>query len=201
MIVVGLTGPTGAGKSELCAFLSQAGLPSINADKVYHDLLSPPSPCLDALVKRFGSSILEPDGTLDRRALASIVFSAGAEKAHEELNTITHKFVKQKMFEILSEYSKASCRAVILDVPLLFESSFDRECDLTVAILADKDSRIERIMKRDNIEYFDAVSRVNAQQSDDFYISRADIVIRNDLGPEELEATAQKILLAIGEHK
>ncbi len=68
MKVLGLTGPSGAGKGFVCALFARHGIPSIDADRVYHDLLVPPSQCLDALVERFGRSVLFPDGTLDRKA-------------------------------------------------------------------------------------------------------------------------------------
>lgn len=198
MKIVGLTGPTGAGKSELCAILSRHGIPSINADRIYHNLLTPPSPCLDALSAHFGQDIIKDDGTLDRRALANIVFAEGAEEEHETLNRITHGFVKEKMHELINEYSNASCPAVIADVPLLFESEFDKECDFTVAILANRAIRTERIMKRDSLDYSSATQRVNAQEADDFYIERATLTVYNNLGNDELEAEAQKIISAIG---
>ena len=196
--IIGLTGPTGAGKSELCAILSRHGIPSINADRIYHNILTPPSACLDALSVHFGKGIIKSDGTLDRRALANIVFADGAEKEHEALNRITHGFVKEKMHELISEYSKAACPAVIADVPLLFESEFDRECDFTVAVLANRAIRTERIMKRDSLDYSTATQRINAQQSDDFYIERATFTVYNNLGSAELESEAQKIMTTIG---
>ena len=102
------------------------------------------------------------------------------------------------MHELINEYSKASCPAVIADVPLLFESEFDKECDFTVAILANRAIRTERIMKRDSLDYSTAMQRINAQEADDFYIKRATFTIYNNLGDSDLEAEAQKIITAIG---
>ena len=192
--IIGLTGPTGAGKSELCACLARRGIPSINADKVYHQLLTPPSPCLDALKKYFGYRIIKPDGTLDRRELASIVFADGAEKEHEALNKITHGFVLARIRELITEYSSfASCPAVIADIPLLFESEFSDECDLNISVLANRQVRIDRIMKRDGLDYAAANARVAAQHADDFYTLRSDIVIYNNSDESLLEAEADKI--------
>ena len=193
MKIIGLTGPTGAGKSELCSCLARLGIPSINADKVYHQLLTPPSPCLDALADYFGKKILKSDGTLDRRTLAAIVFADGADAEHEALNKITHGFVIARIRELIEGYSSASCPAVIADVPLLFESGFDNECDLNVSVLANTLVRIDRIMKRDGLDYAAANARVSAQESDEFYISRSDVVIYNNSDEAQLAAEADKI--------
>ena len=197
MKIIGLTGPTGAGKSELCNYLAQHGIPSINADRVYHQLLTPPSPCLDELRSRFGTRIINADGTLNRPALAKIVFAPGNEDAHEDLNRITHGYVKLRMRELIETFSK-KFDTVIADVPLLFESGFDKECDLTVAVLADRAIRIHRIMQRDSLDYAAADARASAQNPDSFYTEHADLVLYNNFGSEELQKEALKILDAIG---
>lgn len=197
MKVIGLTGPTGAGKSELCSCLARLGIPNINADKIYHQLLTPPSPCLDALAAHFGEKILKLDGTLNRKALAAIVFAEGAENEHDMLNKITHGFVLKRIRELIAEYSSASCPAVVADIPLLFESEFYKECDFNISVLANRMVRIDRIMKRDGLDYSAANARVCAQQPDDFYISRSDTVIYNNSDGKELEAAAAKIFSLI----
>lgn len=197
MKIIGLTGPTGAGKSELCNYLAQHGIPSINADRVYHQLLTPPSPCLDELQAHFGCRIIKVDGTLDRPALAKIVFAPGNENLLEDLNRITHRYVKERMRELIDTFSK-NFTTVIADVPLLFESEFDKECDLTVAVLADRAIRIDRIMKRDSLDYAAADSRASSQNPDSFYTDRADIVLYNNSGSEELVQQAKKILDIVG---
>ncbi len=197
MKIIGLTGPTGAGKGELCGYLSKVGIPSINTDRVYHQLLTPPSPCLDALVVRFGASILKADGTLDRRKLASIVFAPGAEAEHEDLNRITHAFVRERVLELISGYTGSSCAAVCLDVPLLFESGFDEMCDLTVAVIANRAIRADRIMTRDGLDYSAAMARISAQPNDEFYTERADLVIHNNLDLDELSQGCRAILEAL----
>ena len=77
MKIIGLTGPSGSGKSELCACLAKFGIPNVNADKIYHQLLTPPSPCLDEIENHFGKSVIKEDGTLDRRRLAEAPGGAG----------------------------------------------------------------------------------------------------------------------------
>ena len=91
--IIGLTGPTGAGKGVVSGICRRWGIPSIDTDAVYHALLEPPSACFDGLVASFGTGICNPDGTLNRPALSAIVFAPGASDKLELLNRITHGFV------------------------------------------------------------------------------------------------------------
>lgn len=189
MLLIGLTGPSGAGKGLFCRILlDRYGIGSIDADAVYHALLVPPSPCLDALCETFGEEILREDGTLDRKKLASIVFSpedATVRNARiEKLNTITHHFVLDRCDEILKKAARDGKAAMILDAPALFEAGADRRCDLLVAVTADRDVRIARITARDGISEEAAVMRVRSQHDNAFYESRVHAVLRNN-GTEE----------------
>ncbi len=180
MTVIGLTGPTGSGKSTLCEIALKLGIKSINADKVYHALLIPPSPCLDEIVSAFGNRVLNSDGCLDRATLASIVFEKGAEKKLSTLNRITHKFVKDEFRRIISEMKHCGEKFVIVDAPTLYESGFDKECDLTIAIIADRETRSTRIIERDSLSADRAEQRLSSQKSDDFFTERADCVLYNN---------------------
>lgn len=192
MKIIGITGPTGAGKGALCSMLTANGIPCINADEVYHSLLIPPSPCLDALVEHFGAGILTDNGYLDRRALASRVFNEDAENEREALNRITHSFVRERMLEQIKELSGSS--SVCLDVPLLFESGFDEMCDFTVAVLADRELRVERIVSRDGLDRDGANARVAAQPNDEFYSSRADLTVYNNCDLTSLKNNCEQII-------
>ena len=194
MLRIGLTGPTGAGKGTAAAAFSRFGVPSIDTDKVYHDLLIPPSACLDELVRRFGEGILQPDGTLNRRALAVRVFDEGDERDHDDLNKITHKYVLDMVRACCAGLEKAGVRAVLVDAPLLYESGFDKECGRVLAVLADADVRRARIMARDGISEAQAQSRMDAQQPDGYYIAGADEVIYNDGDPSLLAEAAATVL-------
>lgn len=191
---IGLTGPTGAGKGTVAAAFARFGVPSIDTDKVYHDLLIPPSECLGELVGRFGQDILHPDGTLDRRALARRVFDEGDERDHDDLNRITHRYVLDMVRACCAGLDKAGVRAVLVDAPLLYESGFDKECGRVLAVLADADVRRARIMARDGITGAQAQSRMDAQQPDDFYTGRADEVIYNNGDLSLLDDAAAAIL-------
>lgn len=194
MKIIGITGPTGAGKGALCSMLTASGIPCINADEVYHRLLTPPSPCLDALVERFGADILTDGGRLDRRALASKVFALNAEEERESLNRITHAFVRERMLTMIEDLEFSGASAVCLDVPLLFESGFDKMCDLTVAVLAERETRIERIISRDQLDRDGAIARVAAQPNDDFYTSRADLTAYNNSDLSDLKEGLEQIV-------
>ena len=180
MTVIGLTGPTGSGKSTLCEIASELGIKSIDADKVYHGLLIPPSKCLDEIVKAFGSRVLDCNGCLNRPALASVVFEKGAEERLALLNSITHKFVKDEFRRIIADMARSCDTAVIVDAPTLYESGFDNECDITIAIIADRATRSARIIERDSLSEDRAEQRLSAQKPDEFFKERADFIIIND---------------------
>lgn len=196
--VIGLTGPSGAGKTTFCKIAAELGIKSIDTDAVYHSLLVPPSPCLDELVGEFGKEILSTDGSLDRHHLAAIVFGEGGEPKLQKLNEITHKYVLGTSRSIIAEADKNSEKAIIVDAPALFESGFDKECDTTVCVLADKSTRLDRIVGRDGISEDFAKARIDAQKSDDFYRDNSDYTVINNGSPKLMRADIQSILSNMG---
>ncbi len=193
MLTVGLTGPSGAGKGHVASLFAHCGVPSIDTDAVYHALLIPPSPCLDELVTRFGADILSPDGTLDRAALAAVVFAPGHEAELLALNAITHRHVLDEVRRLLEMYHREGTAAVLVDAPQLFESGFDAECDCVLAVLAPRALCLSRIMERDGLSLARATARQEAQKSDDFFTARADAVLMND-GMRPLDADVRALL-------
>ena len=97
------------------------------------------------------------------------------------------------MLSIIKKYSKTKSEAIIVDVPLLFESGFHKNCDLTVAVLANVQVRTDRVMKRDGIDFSAASARISSQKPDEFYVSRADLTVYNNSDEYSLEAEAKKI--------
>ncbi|MBR2907616.1 MAG: dephospho-CoA kinase [Clostridia bacterium] len=193
MLLIGLTGPSGAGKGLFCHVMRERyGIRSIDADEVYHTLITPPSPCLDALTEAFGREILSESGALDRKALAGIVFSPedGAERERRIslLNSVTHRFVLERTRELLRAAEEGGASAMILDAPALYESGADAWCDLIVAVTADRDTRVDRITERDHITRDAASLRVRGQHPDAFYERRATAILHNDGSPREFEA-------------
>ncbi|MBQ9781310.1 MAG: dephospho-CoA kinase [Clostridia bacterium] len=196
MLTIGLTGPSGAGKGTVATLFQPHGILSVDTDKVYHDLLSPPSPCLDALAERFGKEMLNPDGTLDRKALAAHVFAKGSDAELADLNRITHAFVLDMTRSICRELEARGCVGVFVDAPLLFESGFDAECDTTLAVLADPDVRLTRIMARDGLTRPQAQARMAAQKPDGYYLERAKHVIYNNGTANDLLSEVCRLLSA-----
>lgn len=196
MLVIGLTGPSGAGKGAVSELFAKFGLPVINADDIYHQLLIPPSPCLEELVQRFGTSILTEAGTLDRRTLSELVFSDPA--ALSDLNAITHRYVMNDVQRKMEALRHADTRAAVFDAPQLFEAGANRACGVVVSVLADKRLRMERIMERDGIDADAAWRRMAAQKSDEFFRTHSDYVIQNDGSPDALLPDVHRILVETG---
>ena len=179
--IIGVTGRSGCGKSLLSARLEQMGAQVLDADKIYAELLQTENPMTGMLNHRFPG--VWKDGVLDRKKLADIVFSD--EQARLDLNFITHSQVKAEMhYRTVHSDSKL----IVLDVPLLFESGIDRLCDLTLAVLADREGSLLRIMKRDGIDRPRAEARLNSQPDDAFYRARADLLLHNQGSLAEFEA-------------
>ena len=188
MLTIGLTGPSGAGKGVVSSILSEYGIPSVDTDAVYHELLVPPSACLDELVSRFGSSVLNEDGTLNRKALAALVFAPGHEADLADLNRITHRHILDEVRRRLAIYEAEGKRAAAVDAPQLFESGFDRECGRILVVLAPYEHRLARVTARDGLTEAQATARLNASHSDSFFRERADAVLVNDRDVAALRA-------------
>ncbi len=201
MKVIGLTGPSGAGKGSFARELVKKGAEHIDTDAVYHSLTSQKSECTLELAEYFGADVLKEDGSLDRRVLASRVFCGGEEqkKRLRDLNRITHKYVIKASEEMLKAAAARGRKWVIIDAPLLIEAKMDRMCDSVVAVIAQRDRRLERIIARDKISREAAEKRIAAQQELSFYIRHADYVIENNGSEDELGAKAAALLLSIGE--
>lgn len=196
MKIIGLTGQSGAGKGTVAALFLEHGIPSIDTDAVYHDLLVPPSPCLDELVDEFTDVILAPDGTLHRATLASIVFSPTDEgrSRHKRLNEITHRYVIERTVALLAEYERQGSKAAIIDAPLLIEAGLHKKCDRVIAVLADREIRIQRLMQRDKLSVEQISARLDAQPDASFYREHADALIYNNGSEQELRASISTLL-------
>ena len=192
MKVIGLTGPTGAGKSTVRELFAAYGIPGIDADSVYHELILPPSACLDELTRIFGKSILLPDGTLDRKTLGKKVFSNARLRAM--LNAVTHRHVMKEIHRRLAALEKEGAPAAVLDAPQLFEANAQKDCDAVVAVLANPDFRLARVSSRDGLSKEEVLARMNAQLEEDFFRSHADFVLENNGFPDDLIPGVERIL-------
>ena len=194
MKIIGITGPTGAGKSVLSSLLSELGYPTIDADKVYHDMLIPPSECLDAIRSHFGDGVFAQDGTLERAKLSQIVFNS-PEKLELLNKTVLGKVIK-RITKMTVEYSRRGVQTVIVDAPTLIESGFNKKCSLVISVLAPTELRVKRIMERDSINEEAARLRVRAQKDDSFYLNNSDRVLYNT---ENYESFKKEVLSLFSE--
>ena len=180
MKVIGLCGGSGSGKGTVANMFLQYGIPCIDTDALYHDLTSKKTSCVEALCSEFGEGILNSDGSIDRKALADIVFfGEDSSLKREALNRISHKYVLDEACKILSEYKNGGFAAVLVDAPLLFESGFDEKCDFVIAVVAKKEIRLSRIIERDKISEEKALRRIESQLPDEYLMQRARYVISN----------------------
>ncbi len=192
--IVGLTGPTGAGKGLVAQAFAQRGCAVVDTDKIARQVTQEDIECLQALQAAFGADVVKA-GVLDRQALARRAFSTPA--GRERLNQITHPRILKRAEEIIAaEFAKGAPLA-LLDAPLLFESGADKACRRIIAVTAPRALRIERIMQRDNISQEAALLRLSAQKEDSFYTSRADYALQNNGAPEQLLQKAGAVYLQI----
>ncbi|MGN1466917.1 MAG: dephospho-CoA kinase [Ruminococcus sp.] len=194
--IIGLTGPTGSGKSALAEYLEKKGFIIISADKIAREVTAPNSVCLKTLAAAFGNQILNDDASLNRKALAKIAFSS--KESTCLLNDITHPFIYLKVLKNAKEYIEKGNTNIIYDAPLLFESNGDLMCDYVISVLCSKEKRIKRIMLRDNITEEQVAQRISAQHSDEFYSKSSDYCVSNNSDLESLYLQADKILKALG---
>lgn len=200
MKIIGLTGPSGSGKSLFCLAAKQfKNVTFIDTDITARQVVQKGKPCLDELTCAFGSVILLPDGNLNRKKLASICFSDPLK--HKELNKITHAFIIREIKLEIENLKKQGFDAVIIDAPLLFESGLNKICDQTVCVIAPYQTRLERILSRDGIDKNDAILRLDSQKNDEFYTSQSHICITNNSTTQQMLEQSGKILLQILEQR
>ena len=195
MIIFGVCGSSGSGKSTVCTYFAKKGIPVLDCDKIYHELISAPSDCLQALEREFGPEIIE-GGALNRKKLAAIVFEN--KEARERLNAITHPFVIVEIEKRLSELREKDVPACAVDAPLLFESGFNKKCTVTIGVVSDSVLKIRRILNRENIGRENAEKRLRSQRSDEFLRGRCHRIIENNGSVAQLEKASELVLRKYG---
>ena len=167
MKIVGITGPTGAGKTTALRAVIALGGCVIDCDRVYHQLLEENAAMRNELTERFGRGILDSEQRLDRKKLGALVFQDKALLA--DLNAITHRYVRQRVEELLRAARTEGRPLAAVDAIALIESGLGELCDAVVGVLAPPEVRVRRIMARDGISEDYARMRVKAQQDDAFF--------------------------------
>ena len=175
MTILGITGGCGAGKTTALREIERLGGLVLDCDAVYHELLAENRELLEELDARFPGCVI--DGVLDRRALGRVVFSDA--EALKDLNAITHRYVGAEVEKRLRDWAMAGGSLAAVDAIELIASGLGARCDLTVAVLAEKETRVQRIMARDGIGRQAALARIGAQRPDEYFIKNCDCVLDN----------------------
>lgn len=189
MLRIGLTGGIGAGKSAVSATFSQCGGVIVDGDVIAREVVEPGTEGLAALVEAFGEDILQPDGSLDRAALAAKAFSD--EESRKTLNGIVHPLVGKRRAEIIAGVPDDA--VVVEDIPLLVESHMAPLFPLVVVVHADADVRLRRLVDQRGMSEDDARARIAAQADDEQRRAVADIWLDNSSTPEALAARAREV--------
>ena len=195
MILVGLTGGIGAGKSTVSAMLAERGAVIIDADQIARDLQSPGSPVLDQMAERFGDHIIADDGSLDRGAVAKIVFND--ETALKDLNGIVHPAMQSEIQRQIDAHRDTD-RVVVLDFPLLGENP-RKGLAATIVVDIPVDIAVQRLVDQRGMDAVDARARINSQLSREERLERATHVVDNggdrDALTEQVNSLWQQLLV------
>jgi len=190
--LIGLTGTIGSGKSFVAGVLGELGAEIIDTDVIAREVVEPGTEGLEAIVDRWGEEVLKEDGTLDREAVAAIVFKDDSER--QWLNGLLHPMIGR---ETARRIEASDARVVVLVVPLLFESGMDRMVESTWVVAADERKLVERITGRDGCSEEEALGRIRSQMSQVEKMKRADVVIDNsgsmEQAREQVEEAWQQI--------
>ena len=188
MLVVGITGGSGTGKTTVSqAFKSLGGI-SIDADAVYHELLEECTVMRREILERFPEARCDKS-RIDRRQLARIVFADAS--ALDELNRITHHYVIDEIERRVGDSYRCNAPIVLIDAVALFESGANELCDVTVGVIAPRELRIHRIMVRDGLDFERAAARIDAQPEDSYYLNKCNYVIDTGCGVPAEDAARQ----------
>jgi dephospho-CoA kinase len=191
MLVVGLTGGIGSGKSEVAKRLSALGAVLIDADVIAREVVAPGTPGLQQVVDEFGESVLAPDGSLDRERMAVVVFAD--DDARRRLNAIVHPLVGAAMVQRTVRAGEHDPHAVVVnDVPLLAEGGLKDRYDVVVVVDVDSETQLRRLQQR-GMTAEDARSRIAVQATREQRLAMADIVIDNGGDLTALDEKVQEV--------
>jgi dephospho-CoA kinase len=181
MYVIGITGGTGSGKTVALQVLEQLGALRLDCDEIYHELLKENEAMKAEIAARF-NGVLE-NGVINRSRLGEMVFKDRS--ALHELNMITHKYVIDEVKQRLAKWEKQGGTVAAIDAIALIESGVNQLCDTTIGIIAPIETRVSRVIKRDGLTREHALMRINAQQSDGFYIDNCNHILENNFNSVE----------------
>ena len=196
MRIIGLTGGIGSGKSTVSEMLRKLGAIVVDADEGARVVVQPGQPALAEIRDRFGDEVFGADGDLDREKLADVVF--GDDRAREDLNAITHPRVRAWMAERMQEAAAAGAPAVVLDIPLLFESGLTAGLDEVVVVWAPVEEQFKRAVAR-GLRGGDVRARINAQMPLEEKRAKATVVIDNSGSKEKTRRQVDDFWKGVGQ--
>jgi dephospho-CoA kinase len=183
---IALTGGIATGKSHVLATMAAAGVPTIDADALAREAVAAGSPGLAAVFARFGPSVADPQGALDRKRLADIVFADPA--ARRDLEAIIHPRVREATEHWLDRLEPAAHPFAVVAIPLLYEAGREHDFDAVIATVCTPEAQLQRLMSRDGLSEDDARARIATQLPAAEKAARADYVIRTDGSAAETDA-------------
>ena len=191
LYIAGLTGQTGAGKTTVSALFAAEGIAVINADTVAREVVGKGTSCLEALRRVFGDGILLPDGQMNRKAVAALIF--GNPAARQRYEAMIYPYITRTIRQQAEQLAEAGSRILLLDAPTLFESGMDRFCRAVISVIAPREIRKSRILQRDALTDVQAEQRMNAQHSEEFFRAHSDAVIENNGSEAALTEAVREI--------
>lgn len=197
MIILGLTGSIGCGKSSLSNILRENNIDIIDADiisrKIFED-----EKLLNLIFEHFGDCIKNKDGSLNRKALGNIVFNDDNKLI--ELNSLTHPRIKEKIIKEIEILKLNNKEVIVIDAPLLIEGGYLEMVDKLLVITCNDEIQISRIQKRDKCTKEEALSRIKSQMSQEEKVKYADYILDNSKSIEELKKNTEEFLLYMKEN-
>ena len=191
MLVLGLTGNIGCGKSSVSTIFMENNIKVVDADIVARQIFDDKN-LLNEVFSTFGESIKNQDGSLNRRALGNIVFNDDEKLIL--LNNLTHPKIKQKILSKVEEYKNQGEKIVVIDAALLIEDDYIPYIQKLILITCRKEIQINRIIARDNCTEKEAISRINSQMSQEEKVKFADYIIDNSNSFEELQKKVLELI-------
>jgi dephospho-CoA kinase len=193
MLTVGLTGGIGSGKTTVSNLFENLGVAVIDTDVIARELVNNNASVLNEIIGVFGQTILDQNGTLDRKKLAQIVFNQKKEK--KQLENILHPRIRTEVDSQIQAFSSDTIppQYVIVVIPLLFETGFRDLINRILVVISDEKIRIERVKQRDNRDMDEIQSIINCQVTDEIRTSEADDIIKNNYDFKELESQVQQL--------
>lgn len=195
MKIIGLTGGIASGKSTVSRLLAEHGYAVIDADRIAWQLAEPDNSLWQAYYERYGEKVLNDDRTLNRQAVASVVFQNPAEK--QWMDSAAHPMIKAEIQRNLARLIAAGRDVVFLDVPLLYEAGWDYMADTVWVVYADEANQLRRLCQRNGFSEAEAQRRIGAQLPMSEKKRRADVVIDNNGSLEDLSRQVHKLFEAL----